>query len=118
VYADQTVTLDPHRAHITFTPFTAPGRTWRRLAVTFPTSNANHNPDQVFYYDESFMQRRMDCSPYVTGSPPVAHSTHDPKTFDGFVFPTRRRVHQHDADGVADQSVAGITIDIDDIAVA
>jgi hypothetical protein len=49
----QTVTLDPHREHITFTP-----------------------------------------------------------------FPTRRRVHQHDVDGVADQSVAGITIDIDDVAVA
>ena len=27
VYAGQTVTLDAHREHITFTPFTAPGRT-------------------------------------------------------------------------------------------
>jgi hypothetical protein len=35
-----------------------------------------------------------------------------------FVFPTRRRVHHHYADGVADQSFAGITIDIDDVAVA
>ena len=26
VYADQTVTLDPHREHITFAPFTAPDR--------------------------------------------------------------------------------------------
>ena len=30
------------------------GATWRRLAVTFPPSNANHNPGQVFYYDERF----------------------------------------------------------------
>jgi hypothetical protein len=81
------------------------GRTDRRVG------NANHNPDQVFYYDENFMQRRMDYSPYVTGSPPVAHYTHDPKTFDGFVFPTRRRVHHYDAAGVADQSSAAITID-------
>jgi hypothetical protein len=86
--------------------------------VTFPKSNANHNPDQVFYYDENFMQRRMDFSPYVTGSLPIAHYIHDPKPFDGFVFPTRRRVHLHDAGGVADQRVAAITIDIGDVAVA
>jgi hypothetical protein len=57
----------------------------------------------------------MDYSPYVTGSPPVAHYMHDPTTFDGFVFPTRRLVHHHDADGVADQSRAGITLDIDTV---
>jgi hypothetical protein len=71
----------------------------------------------VSYYDERFMQRRMDYSPHVTGSPPIAHYTHDPKTFDGFVFPTRRLVHRHDADGVADRSFAPITIDIDTVAV-
>ena len=85
--------------------------------MTFPPSNANHNPDQVFYYDERFMLRRMDYSPEVTGSPPIAQYTHDPKTFDGFVFPTRRLMHRRDADGVADQSVALLTFDIDAVAV-
>jgi hypothetical protein len=98
-------------------PWEEDGETWRRLAVTFPPSNANHNPDQVFYYDERFMQRRMDYSPHVTGSPQIAHYTHDPKTFDGFVFPTRRLVHRRNAHGVADQSFAAITIDIDTVAV-
>jgi hypothetical protein len=98
-------------------PWDEDGETWRRLAVTFPPSNANHNPDQIFYYDERFMQRRMDYSPHVTGSPQFAHYTHDPKTSDGFVFPTRRLVHLRDADGVADQSFAAITIDIDTLAV-
>jgi hypothetical protein len=96
-------------------PWDEDGATWRRLAVTFPKTIANHNPDQVFYYDENFMQRRMDYSPDVTGNPPIAHYTHEPKRFDGFVFPTRRRVHRHDADGVADQSVAAITIDMDEV---
>jgi hypothetical protein len=96
-------------------PWDEDGETWRRLAVTFPPSNANHNADQVFYYDERLMQRRMDYSPHVTGSPQIAHYTHDPKTFDGFVFPTRRLVHRRDADGVADQSFAAITIEIDTI---
>jgi hypothetical protein len=93
-------------------PWQEDGQTWRRLAVTFPDTIANHNAEQVFYYDEQLMQRRMDYSPDVTGSPPVAHYTHDPKTFDGFVFPTRRRVLLHDAEGRADQSFAPITVDV------
>ena len=199
VYRRQTVTLDPHREHITFVPFTAPdrvsvldvdpervalqttdgdvietrtdprssfplpfdwpttrwdaiqlayftsaaawnyltepfglsypgveaheidpwdedGETWRRLAVTFPKSNANHNRDQVFYFDEDFMQRRMDYLPDLTGSL-VAHYTYDPKTFDGFVFPTSRLVHLRDADGTADQSAAGITVHLATVSV-
>ena len=98
-------------------PWNEDGATWRRLAVTFPPSNANHNPDQVFYCDERFMLRRMDYSPEVTGSPQIAQYTHDPKTFDGFVFPTRRLMHRRDVDGVADQSVALLTFDIDAVAV-
>lgn len=194
LYSEQTVTINPHREHITFAPFTAPDRmsvlevdpervviqsrdghivderlnprasfpafadnntiwdaiqvayftsaavwnyltepfvfaspgvearelapwieesqTWRRLAVSFPKTIANHNADQVFYYDDSFMQRRMDYSPEVTGSPPVAHYTHDPRAFGGFVFATRRRVHLHDASGIADQGFAPILIDV------
>jgi hypothetical protein len=98
-------------------PWKEDGDAWRRLAVRFPPSNANHNPDQIFYYDKSMMMRRMDYSPHVTGSPPIAHYTDDPKTFDGLVFPTRRRVHLHGPDGTADQSFSLITIDIDMITV-
>ena len=98
-------------------PWNEDGEWWRRLAVTFPRSIANHNPDQVFYYDDRYMQRRMDYSPDVTGNPRVAHYSHDPRTFDGFVFPTRRRVHLHDANGVADQSFAPITLDVASVSV-
>jgi hypothetical protein len=80
--------------------------------VTFPDTNANHNANQVFYYDEHFMHRRMDYSPDVTGNPPVAHYTYDQKTFDGFVFPTRRLVCRHDAEGIADLSFAPITLNV------
>jgi hypothetical protein len=93
-------------------PWTEGGETWRRLAVTFPKTIANHNARQVFYYDDAYMQKRMDYSPEVTGNPPVAHYTHDPKLFDGFIFPTRRLVHLHDTRGVADLTFAPITIDI------
>ena len=98
-------------------PWDEDGQTWRRLAVKFPKTNANHNAEQVFYYDAAFMLRRMDYSPDVTGSAPVAHYTHDPQTFDGFVFPTRRLVHLHDANGIADQSFAAIAVDIEKVTV-
>ena len=80
-------------------------------------TNANHNADQLFYYDTDFMLRRMDYAPEVTANSPVAHYTHDPETFDGFVFPTRRRIHRRDADGIADQSVAAITLDVANVTV-
>jgi hypothetical protein len=99
-------------------PWTEDGQTWRRLAVTFPKTIANHNAAQVFYYDNAFMLRRMDYSPDVTGNPPVAHYTHDHKTFDGFVFPTRRLVYLHDASGVANKEFAPITIDVAAVTVA
>jgi hypothetical protein len=93
-------------------PWHEAGATWRRLAVTFPPSNANHNADQVFYYDTDFMLRRMDYAPDVAGNALVAHYTDEPKTFDGFVFPTRRHVHLRGADGTADRSFALITLDV------
>jgi hypothetical protein len=99
-------------------PWVEGDETWRRLAVTFPRTIANHNAEQTFYFDDRLMQRRMDYSPDVTGSPPVAHYCANHRTVDGFVFPTRRRVYLHDANGVADQSFAPITIDITAIVVA
>ena len=63
------------------------------------------------------MQRRMDYSPQVTSRAPIAHYTPDHKTFDGFVFPTRRIAYRRDQHGIADQSLAVITLDLDDITV-
>jgi len=98
-------------------PWKEGAQTWRRLAVTFHPSIANHNAEQVFYYDDAFMQRRMDYSPDVTGNPPVAHYAYDHKTFDGFVFPTRRRVLLHDSEGIANQAFAPITVDVSGVTV-
>jgi hypothetical protein len=93
------------------------GVIWRRLAVKFPKTIANHNAEQVFYFDDAFLQQRVDYSPDVTGSPPVAHYCHDHQTFDGLVFPTRRLVYLHDANRVADQSFAPITINVTSVVI-
>jgi hypothetical protein len=95
-------------------PWTENGETWRRLAVTFPPTIANHNPDQVFYFDGQFLQRRMDYQPHVTGAP-IAHYTYEPKNFDGFTFYTRRRVHVRDQNGIANLDITPITIDVESV---
>ena len=90
--------------------------TWRRLAVHFPPELPNHNPDQVFYFGDDFLLRRLDYHPEVTDSP-IAHYTYDYQDFGGLRFPTRRSVHVRGADGQADTSWAPITIDIDTITI-
>jgi len=93
-------------------PWEENGQTWRRLHATFPESIATHHPEQVFYFDENGMQRRMDYAQQVNGNAPVAHYTAEPKTFGGIVVPTRRRVRRRLEDGTADTTTDYITIDI------
>lgn len=94
------------------------GQTWHRLAVTFPPTNANHNPDQVFYFGaQDLLLRRMDYSPDVTGNAQIAHYCHDPVTVAGLTFPTRRRVHPRNDDNNAVRDISLIDIDVSDIMV-
>lgn len=48
---------------------------------------------------------------------PSPATTHDPQTFDGFVFPMRQRIHGRDANGIANQSVVAITLDVEKVTV-
>ena len=95
-------------------PWHEDGQTWRRLAVNFPSSIATHNADQVFYFDADCLQRCVDYAPEGHGTL-NAHYTDEHKTSDGIVFPTRRRVYRRNADGIADKSLAVITLDIDNL---
>jgi hypothetical protein len=48
-------------------PWHEAGQTWRRLRVRFPSSIATHNREQVFYFDSTGLQRRMDYITEVLG---------------------------------------------------
>jgi hypothetical protein len=85
--------------------------TWRRLHVTFPASIATHSPEQVFYFDKSGMQRRLDYSLEIDGGIPMVEYTHDPKTVDGIVAPTRRQTLPRQEDGKGGNRAVS-TIDI------
>jgi hypothetical protein len=98
-------------------PWREGAETWRRLAVTFPSSLPNHNASQVFYYGDDLLLRRMDYSPDVTGRSQIAHYVSEPLVAGGLVFYGQRSVHLRDADGIANLGFAPITIRTTDIRV-
>ncbi|WP_233838520.1 hypothetical protein [Paraburkholderia sp. ZP32-5] len=74
------------------------GERWRVLSVTFPSDMHVHCREQKFYFNDAGYLVRNDYAPDVSrGS--AAHYTFDHASFDGFVFPTHRRVVFRDASG-------------------
>jgi len=96
-------------------PWEEDGQRWRRLRVLFPRTTTTHNAEQVFYFDESGMQHRMDYAPEVNGNVLVAQYQYEPKAFDGIVVPTRRVVRLRSEDGIADMSTGSILIEIHNV---
>lgn len=97
-------------------PWQEAGETWRRLAVTFPESIVTHNPEQTFYFNDDRQLTRLDYRPDVTDVL-IVHYVYDYRSFGDFQFPTRRSVFRRRPDGTADQSLAVITLTIDDVQV-
>lgn len=73
-------------------PWQSGDERWRRLRVTFPANIATHSAEQIFHFDESGLQRRVDYAPYVMGNRAAAHHTEAHRTVSGLVFPTHRYV--------------------------
>jgi hypothetical protein len=93
--------------------------TWRGLRVAFPEDVPTHTREQVFYFDEAGLLRRLDYAVDILGSPaPVAaHLTDEHDEFSGLVVPTRRRVYLRDEDGVPNTEAAVVELDISDVTV-
>jgi hypothetical protein len=67
------------------------GETWRVLEVTYPDAFPAHTKVQKIYFDDDFMLKRLDYTTDVIGGV-ATHYCYDPKTIDGIVIPTLRRV--------------------------
>lgn len=81
--------IAPHEEH---------GERWRVLQALFPPNIHVHCPEQKFYFNEAGYLVRNDYAPEVTrGS--AAHYTYDHANFDGFIFPTHRRVVRREPSG-------------------
>jgi len=64
-----------------------------RLQVTFPEDVPTHSRQQVLYFDDQRLLRRLDYTAEIVGG--WAHAAHlcdDYRTFDRLKAPTRRRV--------------------------
>lgn len=80
-------------------PWIEGDETWQVVKVTFPRSVATVASEQVLYFDEVGLLRREDYAVEVAGTDPVAHYLDGHQTFDGIVFPTRRRIYPKSQDG-------------------
>lgn len=64
-----------------------------RLQVTFPDDIPTHSRQQIFYFDDQRLLRRLDYTAEVVGRwAHAAHLCEEYRTFDKFKTPTRRRV--------------------------
>lgn len=99
-------------------PHEEDGESWRVLKVTFPPGIHVHCAEQKFYFNDMGYQVRNDYAPDVSRSS-VAHYTFDHKNFDGFIFPTYRRVVRRDPDGRTHQTSPTIfKLDIESVVVS
>lgn len=69
------------------------GQRWRRLDARFPAGLDTHSAEQSFFYDDAGRQVRHDYTAEVIARRArAAHYCSEHRTYDGLVFPTRRRV--------------------------
>ena len=93
-------------------PWQEDGQIWRSLQVVFPDTIATHTTEQVFYFDDRGLLRRIDYAVEIVGSLPVAHYVDDYRECDAIMVPTRRRVFARQPDGRADRSRMSFAIDV------
>jgi hypothetical protein len=89
---------------------------WRVLKASFDPSIDTHCAVQKFYVDDHGMVQRHDYFTDVAKGN-VAHYCMDYKTFDGFVFPTRRVVSRGEDEVTATGGPSSVLIDIESVVV-
>jgi hypothetical protein len=67
------------------------GNTWRRLRVRFPAHVPAHSREQILYFSEDGLLRRLDYSVDIAQQAPAAHYCFDHAEVGGLVIPTLRR---------------------------
>ncbi|MEU8222460.1 hypothetical protein [Kribbella sp. NPDC048915] len=100
-------------------PWQQDGETWRVLEAEFPESIATHGKQQFFYFGADGLLRRTDYTVEIFGAgiQRSAHYTNAHQVFDGFSFPTQRRVVPRKPDNATLDSPLLITIDLNHVTV-
>ena len=94
-------------------PWHEGGEVWRAIRVRFPASYVTHSSEQVLYFDSNALIRRQDYAVEIAGGGTAAHYSYDHQTFEGLVFPTRRRIYLRGVDGQPDRNVILMAADFE-----
>lgn len=98
-------------------PWEENGQKWRVIEAHFAQSIDTHCATQKFYFDERGILQRHDYFTDVAKGH-VAHYCMDHKMFDGFLFPTRRRVvARGERELAATAGPSSVLIDIESLVV-
>ena len=89
---------------------------WRVLEVTFPENFPTHCKVQKFYFDSTFLLRRLDYVAEVAGPRLAAHEVYDHRDIEALWFPMLRRVVLH-PQGIEDGGPSTILFDFHRLAV-
>ena len=77
-------------------PWHEAGEICRRLHVTFPDDYAYHSKEQILYFDENGLMKRLDYQVDISTGVPAAHYIFDYKEVQGIMVPHRREVYARD----------------------
>ncbi|SFO95080.1 hypothetical protein SAMN05216330_105115 [Bradyrhizobium sp. Ghvi] len=94
-------------------PWHENGVIWHRLSARFPSDIVTHNSEQIFYFDENALQRRVDHDLLGTR---VADYSWAHQTFSDIMVPTLRRSQMLQSDGTVIAKPALIDVEIFDAA--
>jgi hypothetical protein len=94
------------------TPWQEDEQTWRRLQVIYPHYLAVHSPVQTFYFSPDGLLQRVDYQVAIMGGIASTQYVSEYQTFDGIMFPTRRRVYPRQPDGAPMRERVGVAINI------
>jgi hypothetical protein len=91
------------------------GETWRRLRAVLPPDVAACAPEQIFYFDQAGLQRRMDYRPIDLCGAWIANfcSAHQP--FTGIMLPTLHRSLAIAPDGKICPKPAVVDVEVFDV---
>lgn len=77
-------------------PWIENGQPWDGLRVTFPDHVASHSKEQDFYFGPDHLLRRHDYHVNASGGFAAAQYVSDLISFQGIIFPIKRRAYMRD----------------------
>ena len=93
------------------------GESWRPLKVTFPAHIATHTKEQIAFFGEDGLLRRLEYSVDVLGGDKGLNYPSPYRVFNGIMLPMKRRVYPADAQRQKVKEPVLVAIDLFEITI-